>query len=363
MKTIKTLTVLLCALAVGTAFCGCSSNESSKKAVSGTDTAALAAEDTENNTDAPSEITGKNSEPSEKYSMTAIAEGKEINLTKEQQDEIIDLCVQQLVYDKALDSVYMEDSMYQLQGICIKVRLNSPYQKTDSDAEQRFNKFGSLTFVAMQKYAQVVSGGVYAADTDTAQKICSILGYEFDPESGLVTKNQPEFEPSSQMPYISGSDLAGITPEMTYADIISRLKPGANFGFEDRMLYILDNEKILVLRYNNSGDICGKTGEELAASAVSRLVPEDVQDKVFNESHWYYGFLMDEHSFFTESHGGPQIIMVSFGRTESIKNPDGSLADMRDLYMGSQYTNVLLEIDEVLESYPLQAYPKNVVVY
>ena len=138
---------------------------------------------------------------------------------------------------------------------------------------------------------------------------------------------------------------------------------GANFGFEDRMLYILDNEKILVLRYNNSGDICGKTGEELAASAVSRLVPEDVQDKVFNESHWYYGFLMDEHSFFTESHGGPQIIMVSFGRTESIKNPDGSLADMRDLYMGSQYTNVLLEIDEVLESYPLQAYPKNVVVY
>lgn len=362
MNTIKKLSILLCTLALGAAMCGCTSdNDSKKTSDSGTENIASAGENAENISGGSAADPDNNAADGD-YSVAAFAEGSECGLTEEQKKEIIELCVSQLKDDNAVDSVYLEDSMYKLQGICIKVRLNKPYEKSGEETE-RFNKFGGLTFVAMKKYAQVISGGVYAADTKTAQKICSMLGYEFNEETGLVTKNKPEFELSSNLAYISSSDLAGITSDMTYAEIIEKLKPGANFGFEDRMLYVLDNEKMLVLRYNNTGDVCGKTGDELAAEAVSRIVPEEIQDKVMNDNTMYYGFLMDEHSFFTESHGGPQIIMVSFGETASIKNSDGTLADMRDLYLSKQYTNVLFEIDKILESYPPQAYPKNVVIY
>lgn len=296
------------------------------------------------------------------FSMLAVAEGKQIELTKEQQDEIFSLCVSQINDDNAIDSVYTDDTIYKLQGIWIKFKLNSPLE-AEGRAGENINYCGGLTFVCMKNYGNVFCRDSYGLPQNTVTRICEILGYEFSAETGLVTKNESEYELSPEFGYLLTSDLSEITPEMTYGEIIEKFKLGANFGFEDRMMYVLDFDNILVLRYNSTNDVCGKSGQELAAEAVSRIVPEDARDKVFNDGPWYYGIMMDEHTFYTESHGAPQIIMVSFNQTENITYSDGSTADVRDLFIGRQCTPVLLEIDELLETYPAQAYPKNVVIY
>lgn len=156
---------------------------------------------------------------------------------------------------------------------------------------------------------------------------------------------------------ISSSDVKAITAGMTYQEIINQLGETANFGHPGLRQYIVDDELILVLRFDNLTDVCTETGEDLLRSAVSYKAPERISEQL-NAENTVYGIVIDDG--FISCIGDEYSDCYYLGLADAdIKFGNGESAAANDI---SLMSCVIVTFDRVAESYPPQAHCTSVTI-
>lgn len=177
-----------------------------------------------------------------------------------------------------------------------------------------------------------------------------------DTHTGGMGTEYPIDEMIIESPRLKSSDVKEIKAGMTYSEIIDKLGQGANFCQAGLCQYIVDDEYVLVLHFDNITDVCTKSGEELMQEAVPYKVPERLSDKA--KDNPIYGIVTD-YKFISCINNNPSICYNLNLSDAEIKFENGKPATVDDIKLMS---GVIVIFDTVAETYPGQLHCTSVTI-
>lgn len=156
---------------------------------------------------------------------------------------------------------------------------------------------------------------------------------------------------------ITSAQVKSIKAGTTYKEIINALPKTANYGHFGLRQYLVDNEKILVLRFNNINDVCKLSGTELLATAKSYKYPGGNIPKSSNQST-VYGIVIDDG--FISCIGSKDCECYSLlSENAEIVFQNGAKASEKDIKL---MKGILVTFDYTLDSFPPQAHCTKIVI-
>lgn len=173
---------------------------------------------------------------------------------------------------------------------------------------------------------------------------------------GEVATEYPIDEMITESPRLKSSDVKAIKAGMTYSEIIDKLGQGANFGEAGLCQYVVDDEYILALHFDNITDVCTKSGAELLQEIVPYKVPERLRDKA--KDNPIYGIVTND-KFISCVNNKPSICYKLSLSDAEIKFENGKPATADDIKLMS---GVLVSFDSALEMYPAQLHCTSITI-
>ncbi len=134
---------------------------------------------------------------------------------------------------------------------------------------------------------------------------------------------------------------------MTYEQIFNVLGASTDlYSSYNCKIYLLNNNKILSIKYEELTDICNYSGYELLALAKSYIPQNDIvitgkQPK----TDCCFAIVVDDDFIFSADHGFDELSL----KNSKIIHQDGRSASENDLTINSP---IIVYYDEILESYP-----------
>lgn len=188
-----------------------------------------------------------------------------------------------------------------------------------------------------------------------------------EPVSSDVSSNSLSEPVSSNIADDVNYDTARVTSEQikaikagtSYKDIIASLPNTANYGHNGLRQYIVDDDKLLVLRFDNINDVCDLSGNDLLSSAKSYKYPGENQPKPSDESLLSaYGIVIDDDFISCIGNDGSECYSLLTNDAEIVFE-DGTAATKDDI---SLMRGVVIFFDYTLDSSPPQAHCKKVII-
>jgi hypothetical protein len=159
---------------------------------------------------------------------------------------------------------------------------------------------------------------------------------------------------------ITSSQVKSINAGSTYQQIIDKLGETANFGFLGLRQYLVDNEKLLILRFNSLKDICNLSGGDLLNTTISIKYPDGTLPKPANQNEFIaYGIMIDNGLF--SCYGQYYGCYSISDKNSEIFYKNGNKATSQDIKIMSC---LLITFDStVLDTTLPQASCKKIVIY
>lgn len=217
-------------------------------------------------------------------------------------------------------------------------------------------------------------GIAFKLSDEQIQKFLDLLESEYDSENSKNNTSSVEASnsESSNSAELSGTDIPdnyfcassekitssnvkAIKAGMTYKEIINQLGETANFGQSRMRQYIVDDELVLSLRFNNLSDVCEKTGEELLQEAVEYKVPESIKNEL-NDN--IYGIVTADKFISCVNNDPNNCYYIDLSDAE-IKFENGKSATVDNIKFMS---GVIVTYDYVAELYPPQMHCTSVTI-
>ncbi len=170
---------------------------------------------------------------------------------------------------------------------------------------------------------------------------------------------------------ITRDELFEIPANTSYGNILDKLGQIAAFGYPGYRQYITDGNCLIQLEFNDKGDLCPYSGEELYSRAISLDYdgekPEEMLygvmacgGDIFTHYMQYYNTKEEKMDIYTDNDGKRCIVPDRLiTRDAEIVFENGAHASEWDLKPG---TPVLVKSDYTLESYPGQMHCTKIVV-
>ena len=322
-----------------------SSEEASSQTSSDSDTTEKEKSDT---TDDPikGDSSSDTSENPDKHSDTVTASIKNtpVSLTEKQMKELTELAQRAVEQtDTMLNTIITQEDMEEATQNGVYITASIPDLNSDGKAETIY-----LLINAKHSGSACINGGSkHLVSGEIVSSVYELLNYE---PSDQKTSSQEDPSFTTDVINITSDQLAAVPANTTYRSITEQLGYGANFGRAGLLLYKLDKEKLLIFHFNDLNDKCPQSGSELAQTAVSLKIPEQIQKQMDANSHLCYGIVIDDSFIYTESVNYEKCYQLQFPKTtDSIQFADGSKATVKDITSGNC---ILAEFTEVMESYP-----------
>ena len=154
--------------------------------------------------------------------------------------------------------------------------------------------------------------------------------------------------------HITSEQVRSLAPGLTYKKIVEMLGITSNFGYNGVQNYIVDEDKILVLKFASVNDVCHLSGEELLATAVAyKFSGGEVPNGAV------YGIALS-NNFIICPGGLSDCYYLSITDKTEIMFDNGQKATKEDI---KEMNGVLAYFDVVAESYPPQANCLKIVIY
>lgn len=184
---------------------------------------------------------------------------------------------------------------------------------------------------------------------------------EISSEISEPNDNDTDLQFNDEVVNVTTEQLSEIPANSTYAEIIDTLGFSANFGRDGLQLYKVDENRLLVLKFDNINDVCSQSGANLAKAAVSLKPPESAYQYLNSpDSTWYYGVMVDKDFMYSER--GECCYSLSYTDMQyGIFDADGTAAEQSDINQNI-YHHVLVDIPVILEIYPPVAEPSQIIL-
>ncbi len=180
-----------------------------------------------------------------------------------------------------------------------------------------------------------------------------------DISSGDVSSSNTVDDVNYDTARVTSAQIKAIKAGTSYKEIISSLPNTANYGHGGLRQYIVDDDKLLVLRFDNINDVCDLSGSDLLSSAKSYKYPGENQPKPSDESLLSaYGIVIDDDFISCIGNDDSECYSLLTNDAEIIFE-DGSPATEDDI---SLMRGVLIFFDYTLDSFPPQAHCKKVMI-
>ncbi|WP_040197327.1 hypothetical protein [Candidatus Soleaferrea massiliensis] len=148
-------------------------------------------------------------------------------------------------------------------------------------------------------------------------------------------------EPSGQLPSVSPEQMECIPAGQTYRKIMEQLDAKENRYFTNLQVLLLDQQKIIVLKYDDADEICLLSGKELLESAV--LVPDTAGADAIR------GVVIDDNIICCPNSPDSLYAILDISSQTDIVFQDGQPASRQDIKLGR---SVCVTYDYTLASDP-----------
>lgn len=219
----------------------------------------------------------------------------------------------------------------------------------DGDPSGYFDNSGNPLFGSESSSSEISESPSFESDGETSSE-------SSDTHISGIDTEYPIDEMIIESPRLKSSDVKEIKAGMTYNEIIDKLGQGANFGQAGMRQYIVDDEYVLVLHFDNITDVCTKSGTELLQEAVLYKVPERLSDKA--KDNPIYGIVTND-KFISCINNNPSICYKLNLSDAEIKFENGKPATADDIKLMS---GVLVSFDSAAEMYPSQLHCTSVTI-
>ena len=162
----------------------------------------------------------------------------------------------------------------------------------------------------------------------------------------------PAIEISYDIEYTTAEQVETISQGVAYREIIDTLSGSSIESGIYSKLYIVDSEKLLVLRFDDIDEKCNLSGEELLSTAKLLSYPQVLKDFV-GQKH-----IVGENTVCTVDNGRAVCYKILLGDADIVFQ-DGDRADRDDIEFMS---GVIVTYDYILDSMPRQAHCTKVVI-
>jgi hypothetical protein len=166
-------------------------------------------------------------------------------------------------------------------------------------------------------------------------------------------------EITSDTARITSAQVKSIKAGNTYKEIINAFPRTANYAHFGLRQYLIDNEKILVLRFNDINDVCELSGNELLATTKSYKYPGGNIPKSSDQSlTTVYGIVIDDNFISCIGNKGDECYSLLIGNAEIVFQ-NGAKASKSDIKL---MKGILVTFDYALTSFPPQAHCTKIVI-
>lgn len=188
---------------------------------------------------------------------------------------------------------------------------------------------------------------------------------------GSIILSQEKLSADNDVANISTSKLLKIKKDMTYDEIIDKLGNTKDIGTETIRIahYTIDDNKDLYLTFSDINEKCLFNGEELLKTTTPIVNKISIRGTISNlrinknsATFEVKGFKEEDTEYDIAYVKANRLTKVGFGCADSIGD-DGCLnTTLLDYYILSNGDKVEIIFDEVLETYPVQATAKTILV-
>ncbi len=174
--------------------------------------------------------------------------------------------------------------------------------------------------------------------------------------SGL-TSNEKTKEVQTQVTRISSSEFSHIESGCTYKEIMNILGASKEDFETNIKVYLVDEENLFVLRFENINDICEKSGKAMLEEAKSIYPPLEHNEQIKKPST-VYGIIIDEKFICCIGNLDSEFYALLTINAE-VKFANGEKANSDDLRI---MDGVIVTYDRILSSMPPQLYCKEITI-
>lgn len=169
----------------------------------------------------------------------------------------------------------------------------------------------------------------------------------------------PAIEISYDIEYTTAEQVETISQGVAYREIIDTLSGSSIESGIYSKLYIVDSEKLLVLRFDDIDEKCNLSGEELLSTAKLLSYPHGELPGASDPEHSVnYAIVVGENTVCTVDNGRAVCYKILLGDADIVFQ-DGDRADRDDIEFMS---GVIVTYDYILDSMPRQAHCTKVVI-
>lgn len=180
-----------------------------------------------------------------------------------------------------------------------------------------------------------------------------------DTSSGEISSSNIADDVNYDTARVTSEQIKAIKAGTSYKDIIASLPNTANYGHNGLRQYIVDDDKLLVLRFDNINDVCDLSGNDLLLSAKSYKYPSENQPTPSDKSLLsVYGIVIDDDFISCIGNDGSEGYSLLTNDAEIVFE-DGTAATEDDI---SFMRGVVIFFDYTLDSSPPQAHCKKVII-
>lgn len=174
--------------------------------------------------------------------------------------------------------------------------------------------------------------------------------------SGLTSNNEMQ-EVQTQVTRISSSKFSNIESGCTYKQIMNILGASKEDFETNKKVYLVDEENLFVLRFENINDVCEKSGKEMLEETKSIYPPLEYNEQTKKPSA-VYGIIIDEKFICCIGNLDSEFYALLTINAE-VKFANGEKANSDDLRI---MDGVIVTYDRILSSMPPQLYCNEITI-
>lgn len=188
---------------------------------------------------------------------------------------------------------------------------------------------------------------------------------------GSLILSEDKLSANNEVANIKSSKLLKIDKNKTYKEIIDTLGKTKDIGNDDIHIahYIVDKEKDLYITITDINEECILSGEELLQTATPIInkisIRGTVSNLVINKNSATFtveGIKEIDTEYDIANVTANRLTKVGFGCADSIGDNGCLNTTLLDYYILANGDNVEILFDEVLETYPVQAKAKTILI-